>query len=155
MGTGTHQASLHLTRKLLRGLAEEEEACLSRAWADDSFGTSITDACISWGAGMAVAGESLSGPLCCCCCSRTGLLPWWALALVATEGSLLHKLLWGVHRVVLEVCRMPECQRANRFRPLTEMLEEQCCKNHLFGSSWFTNLHAASCTEDLGRMWML
>jgi len=52
---GAHHASLHLTRKLFRGLPAAE-ACFSMFWVAVSLGTSITEACISWAAGRETAG---------------------------------------------------------------------------------------------------
>lgn len=59
----TYHASLHLTRKLLSGLSDAA-ACLSRFLDADSFGTSMTDACISCGAGMPTTSAGLLPPCC-------------------------------------------------------------------------------------------
>ena len=109
---GTHHASLHLTRKLFNGLPEDS-ACLSRFCAAVSFGTSITEACISCGAGMAGA-ASLFASCCCCRTGMAGLLApcccaGWNLVIVNT---LLRRCCWdlgcctcAVHRDVLVACK--------------------------------------------------
>lgn len=87
----TYQASLHLTKKLLRGLPFAD-ACLSKSCLAVSLGTSCTDACSCCGAGMA-GSTSLPSALTAC---RKG-----------AGGSgvvLLCWPFWNLARAVLRAC---------------------------------------------------
>lgn len=89
--TATHQASLHLTRKLLRGLPVADACCMRSACAA-FLGTSITDAASSCGAGMPTRSAGLlASVLLAGCCEETAcLLLGWNLDTARAPLRLLH-----------------------------------------------------------------